>query len=51
VDVADGQSLLAQAEITDIIAKLEIWRSMIAVAISQGDVQSILQLTQNAGGH
>jgi outer membrane protein TolC len=51
VDVADGQSLLAQAEITDIIAKLEIWRSMIAVAISQGDVQAILQLTQNAGGH
>jgi outer membrane protein len=51
VDVADGQSLLAQAEIADIIAKLEIWRSMIAVAISQGDVQAVLQLTQNAGGH
>ncbi len=51
VDVADGQSLLAQAEITDIIAKLEIWRSMIAVAVSQGDVQSLLQMTQNAGGH
>jgi outer membrane protein TolC len=51
VDVADGQSLLAQAEVTDIIAKLEIWRSKIAVAISQGDVQALLQLTQNAGGH
>ena len=51
VDVADGQALLAQAEITDIIARLEIWRGMIAVAVSQGDVQAILQLTQNAGGH
>jgi outer membrane protein len=51
IDVAEGQSLLAQAEVTDLIARLEIWRSMIAVAVSQGDVQAILQLTRTAGDH
>jgi len=51
VDVADGQALLAQSEITDVIARLEIWRSLIAVAVAQGDVQAILQLTHDAGDH
>jgi outer membrane protein TolC len=51
VEVSDAQSLLIQAEIDDLIAKLETWRGVISVAISQGDLQPIIQLSRSSGAH
>jgi outer membrane protein TolC len=42
VDVADAQRLLAQAEIDDALAKLGVWRGLLAVAIAAGDIQPFL---------
>jgi outer membrane protein len=43
VDVADAQRLLAQAEIEYSLAKLRVWRALLAVAASQGDLGLFLQ--------
>lgn len=42
VEVADTQRLLTQAEIDDALARLGVWRAMLSVAASTGDVQSFL---------
>lgn len=42
VDVADTQRLLTQAEIDDALAKLGVWRGLLAVAIAAGDVQPFI---------
>ncbi len=44
VDVADAQSLLAQAETDDALARLAVWQNLAAVAASHGDLQPFLQL-------
>jgi outer membrane protein len=55
VDVADAQSLLAQAEIGDAISRVSVWRSLLGVAYAQGDLEPFLQLLARtpgpAGGH
>ena len=53
VEVADAENLLAQAEMDDAIARLNVWRELFGVAYAQGDVQSFLQLlhTTTPGGH
>jgi outer membrane protein TolC len=38
VEVADAQSLLAQAEAQDQVARVAVWRALLAVAVAQGDV-------------
>jgi outer membrane protein len=43
VDVADAHRLLAQAEIEDSLARLRVWRALLAVATSQGDLGPFLQ--------
>jgi len=43
VDVADAQRVLAQAEIEDSLARLRVWRALLAVAASQGDLSPFLQ--------
>ncbi len=43
VDVADAQRLLAQAEIEDSLARLRVWRALLALAASQGDLGPFLQ--------
>ena len=43
VDVADAQRLLAQAESEDSLARLQVWRALLAVAASQGDLGPFLQ--------
>ena len=45
VEVAEAQRLLTQAEIDDSLAKLSIWRALLAVAVSQGDLQPFLSQT------
>ncbi|MBM3724296.1 MAG: TolC family protein [Acidobacteria bacterium] len=42
IEIADAQRLIAQAEIDDALARLAIWRAMLAVAVSQGDLDSYL---------
>jgi outer membrane protein len=42
VEVADAEGLLAQAEIDDAVARLNVWRSLFGVAYAQGDLQLFL---------
>jgi outer membrane protein TolC len=41
-EVADAQRLLAQAEIDDALARLAVWRGLLAVAAAAGDLQPFL---------
>jgi outer membrane protein len=42
VEVADAQSLLAQAEYQDQIARVDVWRALLAEAVAHGDLTSFL---------
>lgn len=42
VDVAEAQRLLTQSEIDDSLAKLAIWRALLAICAAQGDLQPFL---------
>lgn len=44
VEVADAEGLLAQAEMDDAVARLNVWRGLFGVAYAQGDLQPFLQL-------
>ncbi len=48
VQVAQTESLLTQAEAEDIQARLNVWRALIAVAASQGNLQPVLDLLHNS---
>ena len=50
VEVADTQSLLAQAEYQDAIARVEVWRALLAEAIADGDLTSFMNLVRAAAG-
>ena len=45
IEVAEAQRLLTQAEIDDSLAKLNIWRELLAIAAVQGDLQPFLAQT------
>jgi outer membrane protein TolC len=38
LDVADAQGLLAQAEVQDQLARVDVWRALLAAAVAQGDL-------------
>ena len=38
-EVAEAQRLLTQAEIDDVLARLSVWRGLLAVATAAGDIQ------------
>ena len=42
VEVADAQRLLTQAEIDDALARLGVWRALLSVAATAGDIQPFL---------
>jgi outer membrane protein len=44
VEVADAEGLLAQAEMDDAVARLNVWHSLFNVAFTQGDLQPFLSL-------
>jgi outer membrane protein len=48
VEVADAENLLAQAEMEDSIARLNVWHGLFAVANAQGNLQDFLQLLRSA---
>jgi outer membrane protein TolC len=50
VEVADAQSLLAQAELQDQLARLEVWRALLAQAAAQGTVSPFIALVTQAAG-
>jgi outer membrane protein len=42
VEVADAQRLLTQAQIDDALARLNVWRASLRVAVVEGDIQPFL---------
>jgi outer membrane protein len=42
VEVAEAQRILTQAEIDDALARLSVWRAMLAVAVAEGDLAPYL---------
>jgi outer membrane protein len=46
VEVADAQSLLAQAELQDQLARVEVWDALLATAAAQGDLSPFLALVR-----
>jgi outer membrane protein len=45
-ETAEAQRILAQSEIDESLAKLNIWRAMLAVAAAQGDLDPFLKNTK-----
>jgi len=43
VEVAEAQRLLTQSEIDDSLARLNIWRALLAVSSAEGDLAPFLQ--------
>jgi outer membrane protein len=50
VEVADTQNLLAQAEYQDALAKVEVWRALLADAIAHGDLTPFVNVVRSSGG-
>jgi len=48
VEVADAENLLAQAEMNDSIARLNVWHGLFAVASAQRNLQDFLQVLRGA---
>jgi outer membrane protein len=46
VDVADAQSLLAQAEVQDEVARIDVWRALLAAAVARGDLTPLLGIVR-----
>lgn len=46
VDVADAQSLLAQAEVQDEVARIDVWRALLAEAVARGDLAPFLVIVR-----
>ena len=44
IEVADAQSLLAQAEVQDQLARVDVWRALLAEAVAQGNLAPFLAL-------
>jgi outer membrane protein len=50
VEVADAQSLLAQAEFQDQLARVDVWRALLAHAAAQGSMTAFLGSLQTLPG-
>jgi outer membrane protein len=49
VEVAETQSLLATADYQDAVARVEVWRALLAQAVAQGDVAPFMQFLRSSG--
>jgi outer membrane protein len=45
VEVADTQRMLAQAEIDDGLARLNVWRALLALRSAEGDLTPFLEMS------
>jgi outer membrane protein TolC len=50
VAVAQAEKALADAEVEDALAQIEVWRSILSLAYVQGDIRPFLQLVSIAEG-
>jgi outer membrane protein len=50
IEVADTQSLLAQAEFQDELARVDVWRALLAEAVAQGTLAPFLNLVHPSSG-
>jgi outer membrane protein len=50
VEVADAQSLLAQAEVQDQLARVDVWRALLAQAVAQGTLAPFVSLVTPSSG-
>jgi outer membrane protein len=50
VEVADTQNLLAQAEYQNAMARIEVWRALLADAIAHGDLTPFVDVVRASGG-
>jgi len=48
VEAAEAQRILTQAEIDDALARLNIWRALLAVAAAEGDLEPYLEQVRRA---
>jgi outer membrane protein len=46
VEVADAQSLLVQAEAQDQLARVDVWRGLLAEAVAQGDLTPFMNVVR-----
>ena len=46
VELAEAQSLLAQAEVEDQVARVDVWRGLLAAAAAQGDLTPFVALVR-----
>ena len=46
IEVADAQSLLAQAEVQDQLARVDVWRAHLAAAVAQGELAPFVNLVR-----
>jgi outer membrane protein TolC len=50
VEVADAQSLLAQAEVQDQLARIDVWRALLAQSVPQGTLAPFLTAVHPSAG-
>ena len=50
IEVADSQSLLAQAEAQDQLARVDIWRALVGAFAAQGDLTPFVSLLRQTTG-
>jgi len=50
VEVADAQSLLAQAEVQDQLARIDVWRALLTQAAAQGTLTPFITLVHPSAG-
>ena len=50
VEVVDAQSLLAQAEVQDELARIDVWRALLAQAAAQGTLTPFVTLITTSAG-
>jgi outer membrane protein TolC len=46
IEIADAQSLLSQAEVQDQLARVDVWRALLAAATAQGDLAPFITLVR-----
>jgi outer membrane protein TolC len=50
VEVAEAESLLAQAERDDAVARIHVWQAMFGVAVAQGNLEPFLAMLHSNSG-
>ena len=50
VEIADSQNLLAQAEYQDEVARVDVWRALLAEAVARGDLAPFIEMVRAGTG-